>query len=81
MKILYFLVVPTDERFDVLADAVEAGRDALGVAAIYDNGLKVLLKAENATIPEFNRVAREHLAMLKTRFAGKRGAWYEQWSG
>jgi hypothetical protein len=73
MKILYYLAVPTDERFTVLADAINA-HPAVGVAAVYDNGLKVLLNC-NITIAEFDRVAREHLALFKA--VGRRPAWYE----
>lgn len=79
MKILHFLVVPTNERFAVLSDAISASHGSLGVAAIYANGLKVLLR-ENITLAEFDRVAREHLAIVKLRYAGKRGPWYEQWT-
>lgn len=62
MKILHFLVVPSDERFTVLADAINA-RPSIGVAAIYDNGLRVLLR-ENICVAEFDRVAVEHLDLL-----------------
>ncbi len=74
MKILHFLVVPSGERFAVLADAIAVKQ--LGVAAIFDNGLQVLLR-ENITIAEFHRVAREHLALVKMRYCGKSGPWYE----
>ena len=79
MKIKYFLVVPSDERFFVLADAIQFALDqcSLGVAAVFDNGLKVLLRAESATISEYHRVALDHVALVKMRYAGKRGPWYE----
>lgn len=80
MKILHFILVPSDQQFTVLEDAIAASDNSIGVAAIYANGLKVLLR-ENITIKEFDRVAREHLAIVKIRYAGKRGPWYEQWSG
>lgn len=73
MKILYYLAVPTDERFTVLADAINA-RPSIGVAAVYDNGLRVLLR-ENITVAEFDRVAREHLALLKS--VGRKPMWWE----
>lgn len=77
MKILHFVVVPSDERFTVLADAISASHGSLGVAACYDNGMKVLLSC-NITVAEFDRVAREHLALLKKRYPGKqRAAWHE----
>lgn len=74
MKILYYLTVPSDERFPVLADAINA-RPSIGVAAVYDNGLKVLLPAESACVAEFDRVAREHLALLKS--VGRKPMWWE----
>jgi hypothetical protein len=74
MKILHFVVVPSDERFTVLADAISASHGSLGVAAVYSNGFKVLLRC-NITIAEFNRVAREHADLLKQ--TGRRPAWYE----
>ena len=73
MKILHFLTVPTDERFTVLADAINTC-PSIGVAAVYDNGLRVLLR-ENITVAEFDRVAREHLALLKG--TGRRACWWE----
>jgi len=73
MKILHFLIVPSDERFTVLADAIDA-RPSIGVCAVYDNGLRVLLR-ENITVAEFDRVAREHLALL--RAIGRKPTWYE----
>lgn len=73
MKILYYLAVPSDERFTVLDDAIRRN-DSLGVAAVYDNGLRVLLRC-NITIGEFDRVAREHLALLKS--VGRKPCWWE----
>lgn len=73
MKIIHFLAVPTDERFTVLADAL-ASRPVIGVAAVYSNGLRVLLR-DNITIAEFDRVAGEHLTLL--RAIGRKPTWYE----
>lgn len=76
MKILHFLVVPSGERFAVLGDAITAAHGHIGVAAVYDNGLQVLLR-ENITLAEFHRVAREHQQLVRMRYVGKRGPWYE----
>lgn len=73
MKILHFVIVPSDERFTVLAEAISAN-NGIGVAAIYDNGLKVLLTC-NISIAEFDRVARDHLALLKS--VGRKPMWWE----
>lgn len=67
------LAAPSGERFTVLADAIRRD-DTHGVAAIYDNGLRVLLRC-NISIAEFDRVAREHLALLKS--VGRKPCWYE----
>lgn len=75
MKILYYLAVPTDERFTVLADAINA-RPTHGVAAVFSTGQRVLLR-DNICIEEFYRVAKEHAELVKMRYAGKRGPWYE----
>lgn len=62
-----------DERFTVLADVI-ASQPLIGVCAVYDNGLRVLLR-ENICVAEFDRVAREHLALL--RAIGRKPTWYE----
>jgi len=76
MKILHYLIVPTDERFTVLSDAIIAARGEIGVAAIFSTGQKVLLRT-NISIEEFHRVAKEHRDLVRMRYAGKRGPWYE----
>lgn len=75
MKILYYLAVPSDERFTVLDDAIRRN-DSLGVAAVFNTGQRVLLR-QHITIEEFYRVAKEHAELVRMRYAGKRGPWYE----
>jgi hypothetical protein len=80
MKILHFVVVPSDERFTVLADAISASHGSLGVAAVFTTGQRVLLR-DNICIEEFYRVAKEHDELVRMRYAGKRGPWYEMLEG